>query len=116
MTDTWDFCRLNNKKWGIYPESACNDGIDYFVAETASKDIAQTIIDAVNHAPKWQPIGTAPKDGTPILAYEADWVYPISIRWHQSWGKWVLNGVLLELGDWGQPEVWMPLAAPPTAP
>jgi hypothetical protein len=30
----WDFCRLNNGRWGIYPESAVNDGIDYFIATT----------------------------------------------------------------------------------
>lgn len=61
----------------------------------------------------WQPIETAPKDGTPILAYETDWGYPISIRWHQPWQSWVLNGVLLKLGDWGEPTHWMPLPAPP---
>jgi len=61
----------------------------------------------------WQPIETAPKDGTPILVYEEDWGYPISIRWHQPWQKWVLNGVLLDLGSWGQPQIWMPLPEPP---
>lgn len=29
----WDFCGLN-KRWGIYPASAVNDGIDYFIATT----------------------------------------------------------------------------------
>lgn len=29
----WDSCGLN-KRWGIYPASAVNDGIDYFVAAT----------------------------------------------------------------------------------
>lgn len=32
--EPWGFCRLN-KRWGIYPESAVNDGIDYFIATTA---------------------------------------------------------------------------------
>lgn len=31
----WDFCGLNNR-WGIYPESARDDGIDYFIARTSS--------------------------------------------------------------------------------
>lgn len=29
----WEFCGLN-KRWGIYPTSAVNDGIDYFIATT----------------------------------------------------------------------------------
>lgn len=29
----WEFCSLN-KRWGIYPASAVNDGIDYFIATT----------------------------------------------------------------------------------
>lgn len=64
---------------------------------------------------EWQPIATAPKDGTAILAWHPDWQdEPLSLRWHGHWHKWILNGVLLDLGDWGEPTHWMPLPPPPS--
>lgn len=29
-------CMMVNRRWAIYPESARNDGVDYFIAYTAS--------------------------------------------------------------------------------
>lgn len=79
------------------------------------ENIQQYLHRRLKEETSWHPIASAPKDGTPILAYEHDWGYPISIRWHQPGQTWVLNGVLLKLGDWGEPEIWQPLPEPPTA-
>jgi hypothetical protein len=65
----------------------------------------------------WQPIATAPKDGTPVLlrcrhgGYDADYViegwYEMGAfdrRWYEAFGENPLNP---------QPTHWMPLPAPP---
>lgn len=70
--------------------------------------------DHMRIAREWQPIETAPRDGTPFLAHDHSWDRPISIRWHRPWQKWVINGVLLDLGDWGEPAFWAPMPVPPT--
>jgi hypothetical protein len=76
---------------------------------------------------EWQPIETAPKDGTPILAYgkymditqvpdESDepWESPMTIVWGSTRsGSWRLYGCSsLELGE-GYPTYWMTLPSPP---
>ena len=58
----------------------------------------------------WQPIDSAPKDGTKILAWSGFWDKHHLIRWNQgenAWceGSWCFGSV---------PDmVWMPLPAPP---
>lgn len=67
----------------------------------------------------WQPIETAPKDGTPILAYSAQ--YPsknrkISVTWWR--GPWDNKGYVGwgEFNDQHFPAThWMPLPAAPEA-
>lgn len=60
----------------------------------------------------WQPIETAPKDGTKILAWSGFWDKHHHVRWNQgenAWceGSWCFGSV---------PDmVWMPLPAPPAA-
>jgi hypothetical protein len=67
--------------------------------------------------PKWQPIETAPKDGTPILLglpvcgnlwAEDRRVY--EGRWHEREGTWAsINGFIL----FSVATHWMPLPEPP---
>lgn len=76
-------------------------------------------------APQWQPIETAPRDGTPVLTYSADAAAdprqgpvgnpctPILVMAYIV-GEWELVD---EIGDWHIPQYdpthWMPLPAPP---
>ena len=61
----------------------------------------------------WQPIETAPKDGTQILCYEfcygQDTMYLADYAWHGS----VEKGSFYSMGDLMQPTHWMPMQAPP---
>jgi hypothetical protein len=58
----------------------------------------------------WQPIATAPKDGTRVLLWGPAWVTP---RCGQFFGPdWRL---LYERPFTGQPTVWQPLPAPPVS-
>ena len=66
---------------------------------------------------KWQPIETAPKDGTDILAFRprpkrSSTVHGIiSVRWSWLSDKWVSNWANKDVG---QITHWMPLPEPPT--
>lgn len=69
--------------------------------------------EAVAEAQKWQPIATAPKDGTPILAYEnLDFKSKEKGFFEYSIAEWVSGR-----GDWRcdllRPTHWMSLPAPP---
>jgi hypothetical protein len=62
---------------------------------------------------EWQPIETAPKDGTPVLGYrDVDGVMA-TVYW-TTWGGWslVAPGGYAEEDDW-EPTHWMPLPDPP---
>jgi hypothetical protein len=60
----------------------------------------------------WQPIETAPKDGTPILAWPCEGM-PYVVRWeHRVSGyKWIEAGG--EGYEQYEPTNWMPLPEPP---
>jgi hypothetical protein len=68
----------------------------------------------------WRPIETAPRDGTPILAFcvhpnaryagedFAEWTEIVVTRWiDHNGGGWTWHGIC------GQHTHWMPLPAPP---
>lgn len=71
----------------------------------------------------WQPIDTAPKDGTRVLLCDACFAYP------KAYPQCVAQGFWLETGHWGYwadrisdfqlvwfaPTHWMPLPEPPNA-
>lgn len=57
---------------------------------------------------KWQPIETAPKDGTLVLVWDED--TPITASWDEGFG-WCDN---VRGTYWGfSPTHWMPLPEPP---
>jgi len=70
---------------------------------------------------EWQPIETAPKDGTPVhLARDMGDIW----GWVVGWGHWeevhgisgwIARGYYEVPGDLGlgSPDLWMPLPAPP---
>jgi hypothetical protein len=59
----------------------------------------------------WQPIETAPRDGTPILLWaHMDWrdeLIPVTGWYARGSGEWVCHA------DWFNPTHWMPLPVPP---
>ena len=72
---------------------------------------------------QWQPIGTAPKDGSPILAV-VQWKWSDDtpgeaqdvVHWHHA-GFWACStpmNYLQSLDDGVEPTHWMPLPAPPS--
>jgi hypothetical protein len=63
----------------------------------------------------WQPIETAPKDGTPILGYrDGQMTTVVWKRWGEWAGEWCLvaPGYYAEADDW-EPTDWTPLPDPP---
>lgn len=59
---------------------------------------------------KWQPIATARKDGTAILAFDNGWLEPEITRWSESESAWCN-------GSWcwnSEPAYWQPLPAAPS--
>jgi hypothetical protein len=67
---------------------------------------------------EWQPIATAPKDGSCVLAWRADWERPVWIRWvfNHRVGRASWNGA----DEWGAydlqdepPTHWLQLPPPP---
>jgi len=55
----------------------------------------------------WQPIATAPKDGTKILVHRIGWHAPEIAQWSSYSHAWVLFEGSVE------PTHWMPLPNPP---
>lgn len=61
---------------------------------------------------KWQPIDTAPKDGTQFLAW--DGVCVENIKWWS--GMWVTSWCNdADYANHGAPTHWMPLPEPPSS-
>lgn len=70
----------------------------------------------------WQPIETAPKDGTTIIGWAETMLEPVTIRWKsETWQSvWELARVLETESDFGTsykdpdwPTHWQPLPEPP---
>lgn len=66
---------------------------------------------------EWQPIDTAPKDGTRILVYDAFYAGRIAVCQFDSYFEWVERGADYATEVWGlgemSPTHWMPLPEPP---
>lgn len=54
----------------------------------------------------WQPIETAPRDGTPILTWGPEFMMPCANYWsvHRGIGSWY---------EYGDPTHWMAMPEPP---
>ena len=91
-------------------------------------DLRHTITRLLHHidalkAERWEPIETAPKDGTPIIAYcvhtnakyatnsiQEGWEYPVIAKWiDHNGGGWTWHGMA------GTFTHWRPLPAPPSS-
>lgn len=64
----------------------------------------------------WNPIETAPKDGTEIMLWRDDWPCPIFARWDDTWEVpfWLaLESVLADImGEIESPTHWAPYSLP----
>lgn len=61
---------------------------------------------------EWLPISTAPKDGTRVLLYRANWQEPNSVGWYSSNNEgWMIAGT--GAPAWLGATHWMPLPPPP---
>ena len=63
---------------------------------------------------EWQPISTAPKDGTRVLLSAHDWREPVIGSFRPDTGPWYHGDEETDL-PYGEckPTHWMPLPAPP---
>lgn len=64
----------------------------------------------------WQPIETAPKDGTSILTFVRDGVLPVDVGSFREDFDIPGNGAGTWRDDGREPTHWMPLPAAPTLP
>ena len=79
---------------------------------------AQIIVEAVNNSrqphpvPEWQPIETAPKDGSAILAWAEGTT--TTVYWDEGLESWELCqcGAFADSGEFW-PQYWMPVPAAP---
>lgn len=59
---------------------------------------------------EWQPIETAPKDGTHVLAYDGSNM--TTVKWDRDYWALIEQGYYAEDNEWW-PTHWMPLPKPP---
>ena len=86
-----DLKELDNDPWSTFP---------------TKKDDIRALVAAVT----WQPIETAPKDGTNILAIETETIK--IVFWYSGLKEWGSQQDWFDDGKW-EPTHWMPLPKPP---
>jgi hypothetical protein len=64
---------------------------------------------------EWQPISTAPMDGTRVLTFRADFRESMGVAWFNATGCGEPCWVPVNGSSWPEPTHWMPLPKPPTA-
>ena len=74
----------------------------------AAYDVAQALI-AGGFLQRWQPIGTAPKDGTRVLVAHPAWEAASTAQWYGDF--WSVGYSVPQFKH--QPTHWQPLPAPP---
>lgn len=92
-------------------EAAWDDAVYFIIAAANFMDEHEATIRAALSEPEWQPISTAPRDGTPVLVYAPYGGGFIT----QSYWKAMPNNGHMWVVDCGEicPTHWMPLPSPP---
>lgn len=64
--------------------------------------------------PEWQPIETAPRDGTPILGYDNGIIRVCVPKLFGPRWEWFRDDIIVPNNTWSiEPSHWMPLPEPP---
>ena len=89
---------------------SCISNSGWCDAEVQRED-ADTCIEAWNtRTHGWQPIETAPKDGTGFIAYSPTHGIKTPVSWNKDYRRFDKNGYSSLKNDWTH---WMPLPNPP---
>ncbi len=91
-------------------EQANISGADFALMVDELKQVTKQR-DELMAASQWQPIETAPKDGTAVLGKLIGSDIPIPVR--MLHGNWVVSWDLHHLSEWDGPTHWMSLPNPP---
>lgn len=57
--------------------------------EMSADEGMDELTDIVDLSTRWQDISTAPKDGSVILVYDPDELFPFAARWNEYFDGWV---------------------------
>lgn len=93
------------------PFEKCEGAIEVFLSNLAMAGLA------IGPQSQWQPIETAPKDGTRVLLFVPPYgpstghYEPARVNWGPNASLWVSHSVL---NKEAAPTHWMPLPTPPT--
>lgn len=110
-----------SKAFGCHVGAGCGEcgGIGVIWHHYSATDLADMQADGeydLSHPWEWQPIESAPKDGTEILVYgphKNGGTYRDVQRWPKNWSsKWPVSYMAYAAGE---PLGWMPLPAAPAA-
>jgi hypothetical protein len=82
-------------------------------AETL-RDMVVDLMNIVDSFSNWQPIETAPEDGSCLLAINTDEGYIFGVLERDTRGNWIHEGEPTFChSDYFEPTHWMPLPEPP---
>ncbi|REF70371.1 DUF551 domain-containing protein [Paracoccus versutus] len=93
--------------------------IDQHIATILNAVVSGDLVLAHRKAEAWQPISSAPKDGTTVMVYVPDFEKITEAWFCEQTGLWPHSAAYSEEGEpcnVGQPTHWRPLPAPPTTP
>jgi hypothetical protein len=110
----------------IYAQSFQQSGPDILIAGLNRKYLDSDIEYTRSNLMGWQPIETAPKDGSRILLWDDNLKIAVSGNWHVEptmdnpsdgytpvWAWWVSDWDILDMWEDSTPTHWMPLFEPP---
>lgn len=111
--DKYGFLKTTEKGW-LSPPPFSRDMITEI--ESLRSELA-ALRERADSWPQWQPIETAPKDGTSVLVCSGQIVGEAAYRSEDEYPAWWWAGTSPDdyCGDMidPQPHIWMPLPAPP---
>lgn len=102
-----DLLRREGHHSGVWFRHRLLEAADRLTALSSGNEVAKVV--------GWQPIETAPKDGTPIIAVRDEWVRAREVAWYWDARSPDEPAAFRPKYSGGQPSHWMPLPAPPAS-